>query len=74
MKNLLGEDIKDSDLFNPWRRKGIFYRVDWYLYRGGTLVGTYSKKLDFLSYHMIKFFHGNKKLISMAYDLKLMDP
>lgn len=50
---------------NPWNRKGLFYiakvQFAWY----EDLVIT--RKLDFVAYHLIKYFHGELKLIEMAY-------
>ncbi len=50
---------------NPWKRKWFFYKaVMIHLGNGFTVERT--TKLDFISYHMIKRIHGEKKLIQMA--------
>lgn len=48
-----------------WERKGIYYYA--YIYinersRQGTIV----KKLDCISYHIIRLIHGDERLMDMA--------
>lgn len=52
---------------NLWKRKGFFYYAKLNVYGGnGSLKGTVTKKLDFVSYHLIKLVHGQEKLNQMA--------
>ena len=48
---------------NPWVRNGLMYEVTMVLVNRR---GTVTKRLDFLSYHLIKWIHGEKKLIEIA--------
>jgi hypothetical protein len=57
---------------NGWRRFGFFYtyrkRVEWPL---GTNIGPdywciRTRKLDFISYHLIRWIHGDEKLRQMG--------
>jgi len=47
---------------NPWVRKGLTYEVT-LAYANGLTV---TKRLDFLAYHLIKWIHGEQKLIEIA--------
>jgi hypothetical protein len=50
---------------NPWIRQGFFYIcTKQYAKRGFVLHHT--KKLDFISYHLIKWLHGEEELLRMA--------
>lgn len=52
-----------------WKRKGFAYYA--YIHisdSNGRYNGTINKKLDFISYHLILWFHGEKKLQEMAAD------
>lgn len=59
---------------NPWVREGLFYVATLQFCRPSGdkfhKVGTITRKLDFISYHLIKKIHGEQKLIDMAYDLR----
>lgn len=48
-----------------WHREGLFYvaRLNWIR---GSYKGTVEKRLDFISYHLIRYFHGEQKLRDMA--------
>lgn len=46
---------------SPWKRKGLFYVST----QRGTFF-TLVRKLDFISYHLILWIHGPKKLRQMA--------
>ena len=65
-------DLWGQSMNNPWKRKGLFYKADFRIYRNGRIIGDYTKRLDFISYHVIKWIHGEKKLIDMAYKFELM--
>lgn len=49
-----------------WKRKGLFYYATLQFFRGQQSIGVLTKKLDFVSYHLIKVFHGTKGLNEMA--------
>lgn len=53
-----------------WQRKGFFYYAKINYYSGGELLGTITKKLDFVSYHLIRKIHGVKGLNDMAMRFK----
>lgn len=58
----------------PWKRKGIFYIATVVVEKieGDRLLTlTITRKLDFIAYHLIKKFHGEKKLIEMGTSEKL---
>lgn len=59
-------DLGPYPVKSLWARKGIFYYSTLQIYKGPTKVGAVTKKLDFLSYHLIKRFHGIKGLNEMA--------
>lgn len=52
---------------NSWKRKGIFYVSDlvYQCDKDGYTVRVH-RKLDFIAYHLIKWIHGEEKLIEMA--------
>lgn len=54
---------------NGWYRDGLFYKTNVHVYRHGRLYGKITRKLDPISYHLIKLIHGDRKLREMAYDL-----
>lgn len=56
-----------------WHRKGLFYYTFLHVYGNGILKGIVTKKLDFVSYHLIKWWHGQKKLDLMAMDSYFKD-
>ncbi len=50
---------------NPWIRNGFIYScTKQYAYKDCVLYHT--KKLDFISYHLILLIHGEEKLLEMA--------
>lgn len=50
-----------------WKRKGLFYYANLELFSGfGMHLGTVTKRLDFVSFHVIKWIHGDRKLLDMA--------
>jgi len=51
-----------------WYRKGFYYHSHIKYYRGPhlTLIGTTTRTLDFVSYHIIRLIHGEEKLREMA--------
>lgn len=51
-----------------WKRKGLFYHTSISVYRTNGYIFTSSKKLDLISYHLIKLIHGQEKLDNMAMD------
>lgn len=56
---------------NPWVRKGLSYTATHNWYKPGAnnkmvFMGSSVYKLDFLAYHLIKWYHGEQKLIEMA--------
>jgi len=48
-----------------WKRKGLFYYAELSCYRG-PYTWVVTKKLDFVSCHLIKWWHGERKLTDMA--------
>jgi hypothetical protein len=50
---------------NPWQRRGWFYYATLTVIRGG-YTWNVTKKLDFISYNVIKWIHGEEKLSDMA--------
>lgn len=59
---------------NPWKRKGLFYYATYDFYTGGGIfVCKSKKKLDIVSYHVIKWWHGEEKLRSMALNTAFKD-
>lgn len=61
---------------NQWRREGLYYVVRGNIYwadsRGqpnaGTLAGTFSRRMFFLTYHLIGLIHGKVVLEGMTKD------
>lgn len=57
---------------NPWTRKGWFYVATVNIYSGlnregyGQYIGTVTKKLGFITYHFIRWIHGDEVLRKMA--------
>jgi len=60
----------ESGKLNPWNRRGIFYIANVRVFRNHQYVGTITKRLDFITYHLIKYFNGEERLIQMGYNLK----
>lgn len=58
--------LNDEKIRNLWTRKGIFYYARVNVYRNHQYAGTIVKKLDFVSYHLIRWYHGEKELARMA--------
>ena len=58
---------------NPWKREGLFYVVrlqtSVLTLKGNRRTLNVTKKLDFVSYHLIKWYHGEKKIIDMAHNM-----
>lgn len=50
---------------NGWTRKGWFYYA-YLAWERGPYRGTVERKLDFISYHGIRFFHGDEGLKRIA--------
>lgn len=55
-----------------WKRKYLFYYTTLYISRGH-FHWTIVKKLDFVSYHVIKWIHGVKGLNEMANKSTIID-
>lgn len=52
---------------NPWTRKGLYYQVSWRMYnKAHQYVGTHVVKYFFITYHLIKWFHGEQELIRLG--------
>ena len=49
-----------------WKRKGLFYYATLNVYTNNALRGTVTKKLDFVSYHLIRLIHEQEKLENIA--------
>ena len=62
--------MRKQRIKNPWIRKGLVYHATINVYGGKTYKyrGTVRKRLNFISYHGIKWYYGEQKLIDMAYD------
>lgn len=57
---------------NLWTRKGIFYYARVNIYnRARQYEGTIVKRLDFISYHLIRKIHGMERLNKMAMTISL---
>ena len=52
-----------------WRREGFFYVARVAVYRNNVLWGDVERRLDFFSFHLIRWIHGEEKLRAMAYNL-----
>lgn len=53
---------------NPWKRKLWWYEVTMicpYITLSGESMDV-TRKLGFVSYHLIKYFHGEKRIIEMG--------
>jgi len=50
---------------NPWKRNYLVYSCV-LVVENRSFRTEITKHLDFISYHLIKFIHGEKKLIEMA--------
>lgn len=59
-------NMKLEKALNLWERRGCFYHAELDLWVEGKVMGTMIKKLDFVSYHLIKLIHGESKLRDMA--------
>jgi len=57
---------------NLWKRKGLSYvaKVSVYLLSGEKYV--IERKLGFISYHLIRWYHGDQKLKKLAMDTKTL--
>lgn len=54
-----------ANIVKLWERKGFYYYAYIYIndrYHQGTIV----KKLDYISYHLIRLIHGEERLMDMA--------
>lgn len=51
---------------NLWSRRGIFYYARMNVYSRHVYQGTITKRLDFMSYHMILWMYGEEYLNRMA--------
>lgn len=64
-------------MLNPWSREGLFYVARLALNRiddeGRYRKAYMTRKLDFISYHLIRWYHGEEKLIDMAYDTRFLE-
>jgi hypothetical protein len=62
---------------NPWRQEGFFYVARLELTRictdGRYRAAHMERKLDFVSYHLIKWIHGEQKLIDMVYNTSFLE-
>lgn len=54
-----------------WNRKHLFYYARCNVYSRHIYQGTITKRLDFISYHMIKWWYGEQYLIRMATTIKI---
>lgn len=52
-----------------WNRKGLFYYA-YLAWKAGSRTGVVEKKLDFVSYHLIRLIHGEERLEQMARSMK----
>lgn len=64
--------MKTTSATNPsvievqlWQRSGLMYRSEILWSHCGYVIRT-TRKLDFVAYHLIKWYHGIKKLHQMA--------
>lgn len=55
-----------NNVVHLWNRKGFYYYAYIYLYKEGKYFGTITKELDFITYHILRFLHGEQKMIEMA--------
>jgi hypothetical protein len=53
-----------------WFREGLYYVAKTNVYRG-TEHWTVTKKLFFITYHLLRWIHGDAKLHEMAARVKL---
>lgn len=51
---------------NPWKRIGFFYVSRMDLYKGNQKVGIVIRQLSYFTYHLIRLWHGEKKMIEMT--------
>lgn len=58
-------DIADANEDGVWHRKGYFY-VAQANYIRGQYKGTITRKLGFVTYHLIRRIHGDQVLRDMA--------
>ena len=56
---------KNPIVHNPWKRRGFSY-VASETRKAGPYLYTATKRLGFFSYHLIRWYHGEAKLIEMA--------
>lgn len=59
-----------GEVIHYWKYEGIFYVARMNVYRNGVYRGTIERHLDFISYHLIRWIHGEEKLKEMATDLR----
>lgn len=52
---------------NPWKRQGLFYVVSLQARMANGGVLTVTRSLDFITYHLIRWYHGEAELVNMAY-------
>ena len=52
---------------NPWTRQGLFYTASLQARMTNGGVFTITRTLDFVTYHLIRWVHGEQELIAMAY-------
>lgn len=52
---------------NPWKRQGMFYVASLQARMTNGGVFTITRSLDFLTYHLIRWCHGEAELVNMAY-------
>jgi len=57
-----------QQLKNPWTRRGLIYRAQTNVFDGRTYryLGTFTTKMNFISYHLIKWWHGEEELVRLA--------
>jgi len=52
---------------NPWVRDGLSYYANLQLRMIDGRIYNVERRLDFVAYHLIKWYHGEEALIEMAY-------
>ena len=53
--------------WTPYERKGFSYKAE-IAYYYPNIRGKITLKLDFIAYHMIKWYHGEDKLNQLVFD------
>jgi len=51
-----------------WKRKGIFYYINVNVYSSSGKNLIFTKRIDFVSYQLIKLIHGKQRLDDIAID------